>query len=243
MTATIIPSDQQPITRDDLARTARTTGLLYLGLAITGMLGFLVVRSVLFVDGDPSATLAHLIDNQGLARLGLVLELALVLFQALCALWFFRLFRGVDSFAAGCIAVFGVVNAVAIMGSAAMLATALEVADGSLQNPESTASFVQFAYLMSGNLWGVGALFFGLWLIPMGWLVVRSGWMPVLLGRLLMIGGLGYVLSAFVVYAAPGAQAAADLLTVPATVGELWMVGYLCVLGVRRTASVPAVTV
>ena len=122
MTATIIPSDQQPITRDDLARTARTTGLLYLGLAITGMLGFLVVRSVLFVDGDPSATLAHLIDNQGLARLGLVLELALVLFQALCALWFFRRFRGVDSFAAGCIAVFGVVNAVAIMGSAAMLA-------------------------------------------------------------------------------------------------------------------------
>ena len=46
-----------------LIRTACTTGLFYLGLAITGALGFLVIRSQLFAAGDPVATLAQLVDN------------------------------------------------------------------------------------------------------------------------------------------------------------------------------------
>lgn len=29
-------------------------------------------------------------------------------------------------------------------------------------------------YVGSEHFWGVGALFFGLWLIPMGWLVLRG---------------------------------------------------------------------
>jgi hypothetical protein len=36
-------------------------------------------------------------------------------------------------------------------------------------------------------------------------------------------------------YVLPDAGLAVDLLTMPATVGELWMVGYLCLRGVRRT--------
>ena len=43
-------------------------------------------------------------------------------------MWFYKLFRSVDAFAAGTLATFGMVNAVAILGSAALLATALAVA-------------------------------------------------------------------------------------------------------------------
>ncbi|MDG6107870.1 DUF4386 domain-containing protein [Dactylosporangium aurantiacum] len=68
---------------DPLIRTARVTGLLYLGLAGTGGLGFLLVRSRLFVDGDPAATLANLVAHQPLARAGVALELLVVLTQAL----------------------------------------------------------------------------------------------------------------------------------------------------------------
>ena len=68
----------------------------------------------------------------------------------------------------------------------------------------------------------------------MGWLVVRSGWMPRLLGQLLMAGGAGYVLSTFVSYVFANADLAVALLTVPATIGELWMVGYLVIFGVRE---------
>jgi hypothetical protein len=190
---------------------------------------------LLYVADDPAGTLSNLVEHTATARLGIVLELAIVLTQALAAVWFYRLFRSVDSFAAGLIAVFGMVNAVAILGSAAVLATALDVADdSSLAVPGGAAATVQLLYVVSGHLWGVGGLFFGLWLIPMGWLVVRSGWLPRVLGQLLMVGGLGYVLSTFVTYVFANADLAAGLLTVPATIGELWIVGYLIVFGVRE---------
>src|SRR5688572_9202416 len=107
------------------------TGLIYLGLAITGMLGFLLIRSRLFVAGDPAATMANLVEQESLARVGVALELGIVGTQALVAVWFYRLFRGVDAVAAGSIAAFGMVNAVAILSSSAMLATALEIATDS----------------------------------------------------------------------------------------------------------------
>ena len=89
-----------------LIRTARITGLLYLGLAITGVLGFLVVRPRLFDSSNPDATLANLLEHEGLARLGIALELGIVVTQALTAVWFYRLFRSVDTFAAGTLAAY-----------------------------------------------------------------------------------------------------------------------------------------
>lgn len=240
MTTTTAPPVRTPVpSTPGLVRTARATGLLYLGLAITGMLGFVVVRAQLVVDGDPAATLANLTDRESLARLGVMLELGIVLTQTLCALWFFRLFRSVDAFAAGCIAVFGVVNAVAIMVSAATLGAAVEIAGGaagSATDDAIAADAVGLLYLVSDQLWAVGGIFFGLWLIPMGWLARRSGWMPSALGWVLMVGGVGYVLSAFAAYAVESAETVTLVLTLPATVGELWMIGYLLVVGIRRSA-------
>jgi hypothetical protein len=216
-----------------LTRTARVTGLLYLGLAITGLLGFLIVRPQIFAADDPNATLANLVTHESLARAGVALELGMVVTQTLAAVWFYRLFRTVDSFAASGIAAFGLVNAIVGLVSAAMLATAVEV---SVDPVGDAAANVQVLYLVSDSLWGVGALFFGLWLIPMGWCVLRSGWMPRVLGRILVGGGVGYVLSAFIRYLAADAQVVAEALAYPASVGEFWMVGYLLVRGVRRRA-------
>ena len=231
------PGSTSAVIGPGLSRTARTTGLLYLGLAVTGALGYQLVRGLLYVADDPGATLSNLVEHTATARLGIVLELAIVLTQALAAVWFYRLFRSVDSFAAGLIAVFGMVNAAVILSSAAVLATALDVADdSSLAVSGGAAATVQLLYVISGHLWGVGGLFFGLWLIPMGWLAVHSGWLPRVLGQLLMLGGMGYVLSTFVSYVFANADLAAGLLTVPATIGELWIVGYLIVFGVREHA-------
>jgi hypothetical protein len=216
-----------------LTRTARLTGLWYLALAIAGGLSFLVVRPRL-VEADPGVTLANLVEHAALARTGVALELGTVLAQALAAVWFYRLFRGVDAVAAGSIAAFGLVNSIAIMGSAAMLATAVEVAHDPFGDPAAT---VQTLGLISENLWGVGTLFFGLWLIPMGLCVLRSQWMPRPLGWILVVGGGGYIVSAFLGFLAPRAQTVADLLVLPASVGEFWMIGYLLIRGVRRTGQ------
>lgn len=212
------------------AATARTTGLLYLGVGLTGMLGFLAIRPQLFEPGDPAATLANLAAHETLAQVGIALELGLVLTQALAALWFFRLFRAVDSFVAGAIAVFGMVNAVAILGSAAFLASALDVARQPVGEGDS-----HLMYVVGENFWAAGNLFFGLWLIPMGVAVLRSGWAPRLLGNLLVVGGVAYVLSAFVASALADAPTALEtVLVLPATVGELWMIGWLLLTGLRR---------
>lgn len=224
---------QHDVRRVARVRIARMTGFWHLAVGVTGMFGFLIVRPELFAADDPSATLAHLLEREGLARVGIALEMGLVITQALAALWFFRLFREVDSFAAGAIAVFGCINAIAVLVSAAALATALQVA----LHPIGAGGEVQLLYLFSNSLWQVGNLFFGLWLIPMGWCVLRSRWMPVALGRILIVGGVGYVLLPFVAQLAPGMGVAVAVLPLTATVGEFWMIGYLLVRGVSRTAA------
>lgn len=238
MTATTTrPAPTSDAASAGLTGTARTTGLFYLGLALTGVLGYQLVRGQLYVADHPDDTLSNLVEHTMLARFGIVLELAIVLTQALAAVWFYRLFRKVDTFAAGLIAAFGMINAVAILGSAALLATALDVSDDkSLAVSGGAAATVQLLYVISGHLWGVSGLFFGLWLVPMGWLVVRSRWLPRSLGQLLMIGGTGYVLSTFVSYVFTNADLVVGLLVVPATIAELWIVGYLVFFGVRDHA-------
>jgi Domain of unknown function (DUF4386) len=86
-------------------------------------------------------------------------------------------------------------------------------------------------YDLSGTAWRTGALFFGLLLIPMGWCALRSTFMPSLLGWILMIGGIGHIVSGFVDFLAENASTLVCGLTVPATIGEFWMVGYLLVQG------------
>ncbi len=228
------PTSSPTMPRPELIRTARLTGVFYLGLAVTGMLGFLLVRNQLFVADDPEATLGNLADQVWLARAGIGLELGIVLTQVLAALWFFKLFRGVDTFAAGLIAVFGTINAVVILASAALLGTAYDVArDAALAPGGDDAATVQLLYTTTEDLWGVGAMFFGLWLIPMGWLVIRSGWLPRVLGWILVGGGIGYLLSSFTTYLFPDAPLLTDVLAFPATIGEFWIIGYLLYIGVR----------
>lgn len=224
--------------------TARTTGVWYLGLAVTGLLGFLVIRPAIWVDGDPAATLAHLNEREGLARLGVGLEMGIVVTQALAAIWFYKLYRSVHHVAGVAVALFGIVNAVAIMANAVFMATALAVAgDSSLAPSGDAVATVGLLHHLSSTAWGVGALFFGLWLIPMGWAAITSQRFPAALGWTLVVGGAGYIVSAGVEYALVDAPSRlVDGLTLPASIGEFWMIGYLLMRGIRSqpTATKPS---
>ncbi|MCA9342428.1 DUF4386 domain-containing protein [Candidatus Saccharibacteria bacterium] len=204
--------------------TAKLTGLFYLGLAITGMVAYLFARDKLYVEGDAVATAANLIKDESMARVGIAAEVALVGFQALAAVWFYKLFRKTDSFSAGLIGVFGMVNAVAILIASAMWVGALNVA---LAGPEVLAlGNSQLLFDIHEYIWQVAALFFGLWLIPMGYVAMKAKF-PTALGWFLIAGGVGYVLSTFVTILLPEQTTLAEVLPMPATVGEFWMIGYL----------------
>lgn len=215
------------MTLKGLITTSRLTGLFYLGLAITGMFAFLFAKSNLYVEGNEIATLSNLISQQGLSRFGIAAELALVLFQVLTAIWFYKLFKKVDDFAAFALAIFGTINAIIILVSASFWLGAFTIAIGSSIPPtpiESSNTLLMFN--IHEYLWVVGKLFFGLWLIPMGYLAVKSN-MPKVLGWILILGGVGYILSLFLEILLPGPSSIAELITIPATIGEFWMIGYL----------------
>jgi hypothetical protein len=221
------------VSERELVRTARITGLLYLGICVTAVFGHFIIPAQIFDPGDAATTLGHLVERETVARLGIAMELGTATFMALLALWFYRLFRAVNAFAAVSTLVLGMMNAVALLASTAFLGTALDAAiDPSLRGAAAAA---QLMYVVSGNVWKVAMVFSGLWLIPMGLLVLRSGWMPRLMGWLLIAGGVGYVLHAFIVYLAPDAASVASVLVWP-SVSEFWMAGYLLVKGVRRPA-------
>lgn len=222
----------------DTIRTARAAGAWYLGLAITGMLGFLVLRPQLIDADDSAATLANLTEHATQAHLLVMLEMAIVVTQALAAIFFYKLFRPLNPTAAYATATFGLVNSVAIMASGAFMATAnAVVSDASLAPGGDAAGTVGLLYNLSASCWGMGNLFFGLWLIPMGWIAIKTARFPRLLGRALVVGGVGYVLSGLLAYGLADAPSwLVGGLAFPATIGEFWMVGYLLIKGIRPAA-------
>ncbi len=210
--------------------TARLAGFWYLMMAITGILGFLVFHSQIF-DADPNKTLSNLIEQESLARTRLLLEFGVILSQALTAFWFYKLFRGVNEWAAWAVGIWGMVNAVVIMISAIAMGSAIGIANAS-ETVYDKVMLIELLSSLSTNAWGVGGIFFGLWLIPLGYIVTSSNRMPVWLGRTLILGGVGYVISVVIIYLVPE-NSFADYFTIPATIGEFWMIGYLFIFGIR----------
>lgn len=220
--------DQQ---QKELVATARITGVWYFMLAIAGMVGFLMLHTRIYVAGDASKTLSNLVEHETLARTRLLFEFLIVISQALAAVWFYKLFKDMRHVAAWTLAAWGMVNAVAIMISAMAMGGAIEVATSTQGEQEKLIMIQIFAQFIK-NAWGVGSLFFGLWLIPMGYIVVSTKRMPVWLGRVLMLGGAGYLASTFLNYMGVH-ETWVETLVIPASIGEFWMIGYLLIFGIR----------
>lgn len=211
-----------------MRRWAQLTALAYLVLFASGIVGFLLIRRQLYVPDDAMLTAANLVAHEGLARLGIAVDLVTVLAQALAAVGFFLVFRRVDSVGAALIAAFGLLNCVVVLMATAFSATALQ---GALRGGPTLASETLTLYDLNAATWNVAGLLFGLWLIPMGWLTLRSGPMPRGLGWILVIGGVAGVLSTFVSALAPDASGIADVLPLVVIPGEVWMIGYLLIKG------------
>ncbi|WP_061961221.1 DUF4386 domain-containing protein [Demequina flava] len=226
------------MTTTDTVRTARGTGLAYLGLALTGMAGFLIIRPQLFTD-SPAETLANLSEKPELAAAAVGIEMAIVLTQALAAVWFYKLLHDIRPVAAFATATFGLMNAAAIMASGVFMATAVAIAgDPSIVSGADAAGTIGVLAHLSDAAWGLGGLFFGLWLIPMGWAAVTTRRFPVVLGWTLIVGGVGYVLSAFAGWGLDGAPGwFVEGLAFPATLAEFWMIAYLLSVGIRPSTD------
>ncbi|MFC0264388.1 DUF4386 domain-containing protein [Fontibacter flavus] len=224
------------ISNQNQVKTASMTGIWYLALALSGVLGFMVIHPQIFITEDPTKTLENITQNTILARIRLLLEFAIIISQALTAVWFYKLFRSINEWGAWTLTIWGTVNSVVIMVSAISMATAIGIAESLTLGLGQKISLLELLNHLSSNAWGIGSLFFGLWLIPMGFIIVSSRRMPVWLGRILIIGGIGYLLSAFLGYL-DLKFAFIDFLTIPATIGEFWLIAYLLWFGIRPASG------
>ncbi len=216
-------------------RIACYAGFAYLTNAITAGLSYFVIRPRLVVEGDATATMAQLVDNELLARIVLVIDLALITSGLVTAILLFAFFRKVGLTQAVALLSFACMGGVAIMAGSIFSAMALNVAVSEVGTYQNAASSVLLLSELYETAWSIAALFFGLWLIPMGLLILRSGWIPRILGWTLLVGGVGYVLSAAVDQLRPQDTILIEALTMPATIGEFSMMIYLLVLGTFGT--------
>jgi hypothetical protein len=76
-------------------------------------------------------------------------------------------------------------------------------------------------------------IFFGLWLVPMGYLAYKSGWFPKALGILLVVGAACYLVDMLAAFLVPDfGKSIHSFITIPSAIAELWMVIYLLLIGV-----------
>ncbi len=217
-------------TQQELVKTARIAGVWYLVMAISGVMGFLVFHPQVYT-ADPEQTLSNLMREDNLARVRLIFEFAIIISQSLTAVWFYRLFKNINNWAALATLIWGTVNSVIILISAISMGSAIKLATSSMVMESKIISIELLSSIIS-NAWGIGGLFFGLWLIPLGYIITSSERLPAWLGRTLIVGGIGYLVSTFINYLGISGEWV-GMLTLPADIGEFWIIGYLLIFGIR----------
>jgi hypothetical protein len=86
----------------------------------------------------------------------------------------------------------------------------------------------------------IAQIFFGLWLVPLGYLAYQSkGWFPKWLGILLILGGTCYIVDLLALFLVPDFDKVIHgFITIPSAIAEITMVLYLLVIGVRTVKPV-----
>ncbi|TDC84987.1 DUF4386 domain-containing protein [Micromonospora sp. KC606] len=218
-------------------RLARIAGLLYLAVAVFGG-SAMFVRTRFYEPGDPATTAEELTANAGLFRVAVAANLAASMCWLFTAMALYLLFKHVNANWAGAMVIFTAAGATMELLNMAHEAVALVVAT----DASDTGAFADALVLLMFDLRHYGSLiaqiFFGLWLLPMGYLAHVSGMFPRLLGVLLGIGCVGWIADTFVRLLAPSLSAAlSPLLIAAAGIAEFTVIFWLIVRGVRTPSS------
>jgi len=179
-------------------KTARMAGFLYLMFLVTLIFAEDAVRSKLIVFGDGAATANNIMVSEGLFRIGFMSDLLSAVFFLLSAWALYVLLEPVDKNLA-LLFVLLILGGVAIQ-SINMLNqfAALLLLSGADYLKVFQADQLQALAMLFLNLYKNGFIiaqvFYGAWLFPLGYLVFKSGFLPRILGILLMIDSLGILI-------------------------------------------------
>ena len=183
---------------------ARFAGFLYLLVVPLGIFGSLYVPSRLIVPGDAARTADNLMASESLFRLGIVSDLLAPIVLILVVQLLYKLLQSVNKDMALVMVSFVLVGAsIAMLNKLNQLAALLLLSGADYLNVFTIEQLHALALLFlrlhnQGST--IGFIFWGLWLFPLGYLVFKSGFLPRLLGDLLMIACFGYVVDSFATF-------------------------------------------
>ena len=211
-------------------------GLWLIVIGASGYAAFAVLKVI--VRGDAAATATNILASQSLLRFGFVGNLLASVCYLGVSVLLYDLLKPVSrilSLFAACCGLVGV--AIGAATSLNYLAP-LILLGGGQYSTLLTASQLQAMALMSlkmseqGNT--IAMFFFGFQCISIGYLIVRSTFLPRILGVLLAIGGSSYVISSFASFLFPafGAQLLPFIIPL-AIIGEGSLTLWLLVAGLN----------
>lgn len=224
-------------------RTARTAGLLYLVVVVTGIFSLGYVPSQVVVQNDASATVGNITASEPLFRLGILA--GLICYTAFLMLPFvlYRLLSPLSNRAAVLMVAFAVtsvpISFVNLLNKIQILSILSNTSYVQAVTTEHLHAQVMLLLDAYGNGILVSKVFWGLWLFPFGYLMFKSGLFPRVLGVLLMVGCLGYLIDVFGSVLFPGYSKTtiARFVTRPASLGEIGTCLWLLFVGARESKS------
>jgi hypothetical protein len=214
---------------------ARFAGLLFFISIIAGGFGEGYAPSQLIIANDAAATVASLKAHDMLFRLSFAAYLVEALCDIALALIFYVLLKPVSNGMALMAAFFGVLST-ALYAACEIFYFGLPhllISGAPYLNtfsPAQIATLVSLSLKLFGNGAGLFLIFYGAGWIIRGWLMIRSGYFPKLLGVLMIIGGLGFVVRTLTNVLAP--QYASDLMLMLLMPGGILLGLWLMVRGV-----------
>jgi hypothetical protein len=187
-------------------KLARMTGVLYFLVFLTGVASEILVGSNLFVPRDTAATVNNIVAHESIFRLGFVISLSHFAVLVLLVLALYKLLRQVDKDWALVMAAFGLVSV--SIGMVSLLfqyaAPLLLVGNGYSTAFTADQLLAQVQFFIDMQVHGdKAAQILSVWLLPLGYLIFKSGFLPRILGVLIAIAGLGYMTDFLIFYLFP----------------------------------------
>jgi hypothetical protein len=222
-----------------IKKIARTGGILYLIIILTGIFGELFARGKLIVSGDATATASNIMSSPLLWRIGIAGDLIMHVCDVGLMVILYYLLRPVNKYLALLAMLFTLVQTAVLVATKLNLFTTLFLlGDPNYLKAFEPGQLYTLAYVTIKNDsfgFGIGLLFFGFTCLTNGYLIIRSDYFPKLIGVLLQIAGLCYITNSMALIIDPKlADKLFPFILLPSFIAELSFCLWLIVKGVSE---------
>ena len=230
---------------DSARRYALIAGIGYVLLFALGIFANFFVREGLIVAGDAAQTAANINGSEGLFRVGIVSFMMIFLADVVVAWALYVLFRRANESLSLVAAWFRIVYTIFLGVGLVFFFQALQLLDRSdiltVFSVEQVNAQVLVALDSFNSTWLIGLLAFGVHLVLLGVLVVRSDWAPRAMGYLLAVAGSAYaadtVAHSLLANYADYESLFVVVVAVPSVIAEGWFGLWLLLRAGRRDST------